>query len=404
MTKERPKKSTRIGRNTPDPRRSINVERVLEALRVDGPSSQAGLARKTGLSAATINAIVRDLQLQGTAEIRPLNGREGVVTLVAGTGVFLALEVSAHAVHGAVFDFSGRHRGGSVVDDRSDVAAALAIVDDLTTSVPGEVDGIAVAIQAPIDSRTGAITEWCNSRLPGWADVRLNDTFDRAIGQRVVVDNDSNLAALAEWTWGVGRGVDDFLYLRASSGVGGGVIINGSIYHGGNGMAGDMGHVAIDASGEVCYCGSRGCLTTLVSEQAIVDAVRTSPGVKSNLRDVIDAARRGDAACQRVLAEAGEHLGRALANAAKVLAPSVIAVGGELGSAGPLVFNGLRSSIELSNLRAGSSPPKIEAAAIGPDAALLGGLIAILAASGKGMSELEPWMTDTVISDVFTAA
>ena len=135
-------------------------------------------------------------------------------------------------------------------------------------------------------------------------------------------------------------------------------------------------------------------MTTLISERAILDAVRTSAGTKDSLRDVLDAARRGDAACQRVLAEAGNHLGRALANAAKVMAPSVIAVGGELGAAGPLLFGGLISSIELSNIRASASSPEFVPARLGADAAQLGGLVAILRHVGMGQSDLEPWMTD----------
>ena len=257
-----------------------------------------------------------------------------------------------------------------------------------------DLDGIAVAMQAPMERTTGAITPWCNIRIPNWAEMPIESTFAEATGVPVVAANDAKLAALAEWTWGAGRGVDDFLYVRASEGVSGGIILNGEIYDGGNGMAGDLGHVALEGGGEVCYCGSRGCLTTLISERAILDAVRTSAGTKDSLRDVLDAARRGDAACQRVLAEAGNHLGRALANAAKVMAPSVIAVGGELGAAGPLLFGGLISSIELSNIRASASSPEFVPARLGADAAQLGGLVAILRHVGMGQSDLEPWMTD----------
>lgn len=393
---------TTTGRTAADPRRSLNVERVVESLRLEGPSSQAALARSTGLSAATINAIVRDLKKQGTAAVRPLNGREGVVTLIPGAGVFLVLEILEHSLSGVAFSFKDDRRVFSSVADRSDMPAALALLEELARSVGSTmaaVDGIAIAIQAPVERASGAITPWCNSRMPGWAGVPLQEAFEQATGSLVVADNDANLGALAEWTWGAGRGADDVLYVRSSAGVGGGVVINGSIYHGGNGMAGDMGHVALDGAGEVCYCGSRGCLTTLISERAIVHAVRSAPGANATLTDVIAAAQRGDAACQRVLAEAGGYLGRALANAAKVMAPSVIVIGGELGGAGGLVFDGLLSSIELSNIRASSASPAFVQARLGSDAALLGGLAAILRTAGKGLSELEQWMTDGEFAD-----
>ena len=377
--------------------RSLNVERVLEVLRADGPSSQAHLARRTGLSPATVNLIVRRLREQGVAEVRRVNGREGVVALVTGSGTFVAVDVAHDRVRGTAFAFAERTRRDAEIATSSP-AAAIELVERLAeeagTSVP-ELAGVAVAMEAPIESSTDAIVGWCNSRLPAWAGVPLTSTFSAALGADVIVANDASFAALAEWTWGVGRGSEDFLYVTADQGVGGGVVINGSIYRGGTGMAGDIGHMALEETGDVCYCGNRGCLTTLISEHAIVGAVQATPGSSiSTLGDVIDAARRGDAASQRVLAEAGHHLGRALANSAKVLAPSVIALGGALGAAGPLVFDGLLSSIEVTNMRAGSQSTRFATGHIHRDGSLLGGLCALLARSGMGVSALEPWLVE----------
>lgn len=344
-----------------------------------------------------MNGIVRELRDQDVVDIRPINGREALVTLIAGTGTYIALEISKDGIRGIGYAFDEHSRVERAVPGHSDLATALGIIDEISVAMGTSRDriaGLAVAVQAPIERATGAIATWCNIRMPGWAGIPLRETFAEAVDAPVVVDNDSQLAALAEWTWGTGRGTDHFLYMRSSVGVGGGIIIKGDIYHGGTGMAGDLGHVALEGSGQVCYCGSRGCLTTLVSERAILQAVRSPLSAKHTLAEVVAAAHAGDAACQRVLAEAGNYIGRALANAAKVIAPSVIAIGGELGGGGRYVFDSMLSSIELNNVRAGTRPPQFVPAAIGEDAALLGAIATILAVDGKGMSELEPWMID----------
>lgn len=379
---------------TSSPRNSVNVRRVLDVLRNEGPTSQAKIARRTGLSPATINSIVRRLREQGVADVRQVNGRENVVTLATGSGVFLALEVAHDRVMGTALSFD---RGLRVDDERvnesspevaMDLAAALANSSGMALA---EVSGVAIAIQAPVEASTNAIVAWCNSRLPHWAGVGLTDLVRTEYAGAALSGNDAQFGALAEWTWGAGRGARDFMYLAGASGIGGGLVVDGKIYRGGTGMAGDIGHVALEETGDVCYCGNRGCLTTLVSERAILDAVRLSRGDKQTLEDVIAAARAGDAASQRVLSEAGRHIGRALANSAKVFAPSVIAVGGQLGRAGNLVFDGLLSSIEVSNMRAGSQSTQFVTGVIGADAARLGAISALLEESDMGVSFLEPW-------------
>lgn len=370
------------------------MQRVLYCLRMDGPSSQAAIARRTGLSPATVNSIVATLKREGSAEVHPVNGRETLVSLVSRLGTVATIEVGHNAVTGVAFMLPEGVRHDARVIPRSDPKAVLETVNDLAQRcgmTPAEFAGVAISVEAPIDASTGAVARWVTNRLPRWRDVPLLRTFTRAIPAPVVIDNDANFAALAEWTWGIGRGVDDFLYVKASEGIGGGLVINGRVYRGGNGMAGVLGHLVLDPSGELCYCGSRGCLTTLASQRAILANVQASQAPRANLREVIDSALQGDPACRRVLSDAGRYLGRAVANAAKVVAPSVIAVGGTLGTAGSLVFDGLRSGLEIQNLRSLAPTTRIEPATLEADASLLGGLAAVLAALGQGLSELPAW-------------
>ncbi|MBT0770257.1 ROK family transcriptional regulator [Kineosporia sp. J2-2] len=379
-----------------------NVEKVLEALRAHGPSSQAALARRTDLSAATVNSIVRGLRDEGIAEVQALNGRESQVALVAEAGVIVSVQVNVDAVHAVLFDLGRRRRLDAHLDQGRDFATDGAGPEDVVGLVRGlvgraglavsDLTGVAVAMQGPIHRRAGTLVSWARLQMPNWSDVPVASTLAEALGVAVVAENDANLAALAEWTWGAGHGVDDFLFVMCSSGIGGGIVIDGRIYRGGDGLAGEIGHIILEQHGPVCFCGSRGCLTTFASERSILLALEGSGSVKEDLPEVIAAAHRGDPACQRVLWEAGRYLGRALANTAKAMAPSVVAIGGLLGEAGPLVFDSVRSSAEINSLLAVSPDVRFVPAVIGDDAALFGGVAAVLTLGGQGVSSLPQWM------------
>ncbi|KAA9165542.1 ROK family transcriptional regulator [Amycolatopsis acidicola] len=392
--------------------RGGSVARVVEALRSDGPSSQAALARRTRLSPATINNIVKELRGEGAAEVRRVNGRESVVSLVSSHGAVISVQVNVTSLHAAVFDFAHRARHDVTIPLReaeSEGGSPEAVIDMVRSLVAdaglgtADVTGLAVGMQAPIARPTGVVTSWARLQLPRWKDVVIADRLGGELGVPVVVENDANLAALAEWTWGAGQGTDTFLYVLCSERVGGGLILEGRIHHGGDGLAGEIGHMVLEQGGPVCFCGNRGCLTTFVAERPILAALEAAGGATGSLAGVIDAARGGDPASSRVLFEAGRHLGRAFANAAKLVAPSVIAVGGLLGSAGSLVFGGLDSSVEINSLRTVAPSLSVEVARLGADATLLGGVAAAMDHLGNGLSALPEWMKATGPARSFTS-
>ncbi|MGV9969362.1 ROK family transcriptional regulator [Streptomyces olivaceus] len=383
--------------------RQGNVRRVLDSLRLEGPSSQAALARRIGLSRATVNSIVKTLRSNGLAELQPVNGRESLVALAPSQGAVLAAQVNTGSIRAVLFDFAAGVRldaevslraGADLEGGTPDMVAALArsLTAEAELSLQ-QLAGVAVAIQAPIARSSGTIASWAGRQLPAWTDLPVAHTLSQTLGTPVLAENDANLAALAEWTWGAGQGAADFLYVMCAAGVGGGVVLDGRIHHGGDGLAGEIGHMVLHPDGPVCFCGSRGCLTTFVAERALLQALEASGNSRASLRDVIKAARAGDPACRRVLHEAGRHLGQAFANTAKLLAPSVIAVGGTLGEAGAVVFDGIHSSVEVHSLRAVSPAIQFGPARLGDDAVLFGGVAAVLAETGQGISALPRWAT-----------
>ncbi|WP_119083625.1 ROK family transcriptional regulator [Altererythrobacter sp. B11] len=382
--------------------RTANVQLVLDHLRQKGPSTQAEIARATNLARATVNNIVQALRDQGTLEYNWKNKREALVSLSSARGSIVSILVHSGQAEATLFDFQVQERITLDVaalrnpDDRigspEEVlhVAKGAIAIGAARNAP--VSGICIAMEGPIERRSGMIARWAWQRYPDWTNLPVFQHFDRHLRVPLVVDNDANLAALAEWMWGVGQGHNDFVHLTCSQGIGGGIIIDGKIYHGGTGLAGEMGHMVIEEDGELCFCGSRGCLTGFASERAILTALGSMDHRKDSLDEVVESAKAGDAACQRVLYEAGVHLGRALATVVRVLGPSMVSLGGTLGEAGRFVFDGLHSSPEIINLRAIGTAAEFRASEVGKDAAMLGGVAAILAQINLGLERVDPWM------------
>jgi predicted NBD/HSP70 family sugar kinase/biotin operon repressor len=363
--------------------RSSNTQTILDLLRTSGPATQADISRATSLSRATVNNIVQSLRDKGTVEYQWKNRREALVSLSSAQGSVISVMVNDGSIQGSLFDFTRQERIDltstelcGAAEIQSSPAAVLDIcrrLIELGKSRLSIVSGVAIAIESPIESSTGAIPPWAWQHLPHWKDVKIRQYFAKHLRLPLVIDNDANLAAFAEWTWGVGRVHNDFVYVMFSQRIGGGIIINGRIYHGGTGLAGEIGHMVIDEEGDLCFCGSRGCLSIFATKRAILAGLPDSAKPKTSLQDVVHSAGQGDAACQRAIYEAGVYLGKALANVVRVMGPSAIVVGGTLGAAGDILLNGLRASAEITNLWAIGKSSEFLVASNFVDAPLLGG-------------------------------
>jgi glucokinase len=187
-------------------------------------------------------------------------------------------------------------------------------------------------------------------QLKGWRNVPLVRIMRERLGTEVVMENDANAAALGENVFGAGRGTRHMIYITVSTGVGGGIIIDGKLYGGARGSAGEIGHTVIDPSGAGCGCGNYGCLEALASGTAIArlgaeaEAHGDSPKLteikrrdgRITSRAVADAAEKGDAASREIYAQAGRFLGMALANLVNIFSPELILIGGGVSRAAPL--------------------------------------------------------------------
>jgi glucokinase len=197
-----------------------------------------------------------------------------------------------------------------------------------------------------------------------------------------VVENDANAAAYGEWRAGAGRGLSSFVCLTLGTGVGGGIVLGGSLYRGATGFAGEIGPAVICADGPPCACGNRGCLEALIGARAIVRRARELYGASGGARaepaagrspeELARAAARGDEVAARVFAETGRYLGIALANIVHILAPEAIAVGGGVAGAGEILFGPARETLRRSVMDDRMAEVRVVPAELGNRAAVLG--------------------------------
>jgi predicted NBD/HSP70 family sugar kinase len=202
----------------------------------------------------------------------------------------------------------------------------------------------------------------------------------------VHVDNDANVGALAESVLGAGRGVSEMAYIMLGSGIGAGLIIGGQVYRGSGGTAGEIGHVLVDEHGPLCRCGNRGCLETYAGADALLDLLRRQHGDELTVDGLVQLARDGDAACQRVIADAARIVGVAAATLCNQLNPELIVIGGELAQTGPLLLDPLRESIVRYAIPAAAEDVRVVTGELGERAELLGALVLVLGRSDRALT------------------
>jgi predicted NBD/HSP70 family sugar kinase len=191
------------------------------------------------------------------------------------------------------------------------------------------------------------------------------------------VDNDATLGTLAEQRWGALREVRDGVFLKLSDGVGAGLVLDGRLYRGPDGTAGEIGHVAVDPGDRhaaVCRCGHRGCLETVVSTRTVTALLEPLVGAPLTVAEMVALARDGDAPARRVLADTGHHVGVALAGFCTVLTPRRIVVGGELAQAGDFLLAPLHAALEAAALPGTTRTADVVVAELAEHAPVLGAL------------------------------
>ncbi|HZU03727.1 MAG TPA: ROK family protein [Ktedonobacteraceae bacterium] len=264
-----------------------------------------------------------------------------------------------------------------------------------------QIAGIGVAMPGPINSYTGVV--YSPPNLPGWDNVPLRDIFNQQFNIPVFVENDANTAALGEYIFGAGRGTKNMVYMTISTGIGGGIIIDGKIMEGASGMGGELGHMTVDWRGERCTCGNIGCLERIASGTAIalraneliaqgkgadlltfaVSHAEHSPADTSpdhaaqsplhiSARTVALAAAAGIPTAQEIIARAAEALGVGLVNIIHIFNPEMIILGGGLTQMGPLLLDPAKRLVQERTMHVPFKAVRIVLAQLGHDVGLVG--------------------------------
>ncbi|MET7312797.1 ROK family transcriptional regulator [Streptomyces sp. NPDC005134] len=369
-----------------------NLERVVRAVRMAGSLTQAEIARSTGLSAATVSNIVRELKDGGTVEVTPTSAggrRARSVSLSGDAGIVIGVDFGHTHLRVAVGNLA--HQVLAEESEPLDVDASSAqgfgraeqLVNRLieTTGIsPGKVIGVGLGVPGPIDVESGTLGS--TSILPGWTGINPSEELAARLGVPVYVDNDANLGALGELVWGSGRGVKDLAYIKVASGVGAGLVIDGHIYRGPGGTAGEIGHITLDESGPVCRCGNRGCLETFTAARYVLPLLRPGHGPDLTMERVVQLAREGDPGCRRVIGDVGRHIGSGVANLCNLLNPSRVVLGGSLAEAGELVLAPIRDSVSRYAIPSAARQLSVLPGALGARAEVLGALALVLSEMG----------------------
>jgi predicted NBD/HSP70 family sugar kinase/biotin operon repressor len=387
--------------------RDRNRVRILDALRRQGMASRSDLARATGLSRTTVGSVVAELQARGLVvedaggDRQPGRGRPPVLLrLDLSAGVAVGIDFDHDRVRVALADLSSvviaegcvdidvDHSAAEAIDAAVEMVAALRAAAEVDEA---RIVGAGVGLPGPIDRTTGAVRS--AFILPGWAGIKAQEVLSERLGASVKVDNDANLGALAEATFGAGFGLSDIVYVRLGSGVGAGLVIGGRLHHGASGLAGEIGHVQVQRDGAVCRCGNRGCLETIAAEAALKALLRPARGHEVTRRELFTLVAAGDLGATRVVNDAGLAIGRVLADLCNAVNPEAIVLGGELSDAGEPLLGGIREAIDRYALPGAAEAVKVVPGELGERAELLGALALVT----QSIESLRTIGTETVV-------
>lgn len=371
--------------------RAANLALVISTIEQTGALSRADLMRRTGLSRSTVSSLVVQLLDQGVLVERldrgtPYKGRSGrppiLLELATLTGVVAGIDVGHRHVRVAL-----ARPDSTIVLERSvaldvddspgeSMDRVATLLDELLAESGHElsdVRGAGLGIPGPVD-RGGRMT---SGILPTWRGLQPAAELAERTGVIARVHNDAHLGARGELAYGAACGHRDVIYVKASTGIGAGLIVDGHLVTGATGIAGELGHVQVDVNGVMCRCGSRGCLETEVSGPKLVELLQPAYDEQLTVPRILELAQSGDAGATRALNDFGRRIGRVLANIANMLNPEQVVVGGGFGAA-PALQAGIRDALDRYSQPTTAAAITVLGGALGERAEVMGAIAVAL--------------------------
>lgn len=302
-------------------------------------------------------------------------------------GTKIALGIADHASFSSSGEFQRVEKFPVPESRRPELVIPVIVDRSLQLLAREHPVAVGISIGGPLDHERGVVLNF--PHLPGWKDIPLASILAEAFDSPTTLDNDANLGALAEYHWGIGKGANPFLYLTISTGIGGGVILDGKLVHGVASGGGEVGHITVQTDGPLCDCGNRGCLEQMASGTHIAERarelVRERPGEGRRLLEMVDGTiekiraeevlegyRMGDALATKAWLEAAEYLAIGLGSIIHVLSPERIVLGGGVAMAGDDLITPVRERLRDHVFYIPVDCIDLQPASLGHDSALLG--------------------------------
>jgi predicted NBD/HSP70 family sugar kinase len=363
--------------------RSINRSNILNLIKTRGEVSRVAIAHITGLSAGTVTTITGQLIKEGLVFEKETGDSSGgrppiILTVNPRGGFVIGIKLMESKAVGALTDL----KAGILAKDSIDlhntkveesVDGLVLLVNRLihTANIPKKkLMGVGIGLAGVVDSMHGIVRQ---NPFLGWKNIPLRDLLQSQMKVPVYIDNDVNTLTLSEKWLNKGLPEDNFIVITIGRGVGMGIVINGKIYRGKGGGAGELGHVVVDPNGPLCDCGKHGCLESFISDRALVNTARreVNPEI-ADLDELIQRANAGQPEAVQVLARAGKILGIQIANLINIFDPNLIIISGEGIRMGDVFFNPVRAAFHECVMPGLSEDIKIRVDSWGDDIWALG--------------------------------
>jgi len=359
--------------------KELNRLLVVNAILNYEPVSRTKVAKLTELSLSTVSNIVASLIKRGVVqeigEEKSNGGRRPIMLkLNPEVGLVIGMKIGLDGIVAALVNLKGTvlHQIARPVLTNEDEAVVIESVANVIRSLIkeacvdfGRIIGCGIGVSGLVDSRRGILL---HSAILKWENIQFKKLLRREFNIPIFVDKDVNALALGEKRYGAARGTSNFVCVTVGTGIGAGIVVDGKIYHGNLGSAGELGHMVIDKNGPLCYCGKHGCLETLSSDRFIIEEAKKAliQGKKTLIRrllgdndlgrlsasTVLQAAHKEDPVAKNIFKQAGENLGIGISNLISIVDPEAILIGGKGTEAKDLILSPMRKAIkENSPLR-----------------------------------------------------
>ena len=384
----------------------INRVVVFRAIREAGTISRADLAKQTGLNPATLTHITRELLQHGLiteagAGAARVGRRSALLRIDSTSGNILAIRLSRHDIQGFITDLDLRetliHTASATFLSHPIDSNLPLLLDFIETLIENAgvkrqtILGIGISAPGPLDARRGVLVAPPN--FPGWNSFPLRQVIQEKTGFTTFLEDDANSAALAEKWFGAGRNLDNFVFILAEDGVGGGVVINGDLYRGAHDFAGEIGHMTIERNGARCACGNTGCLELYAAPAVAVNLVRQALAAgrtsmvsnwiqhdlsRINFELVAQAAHQGDAVASEAIQEISHGLGIAAVNVVNIFDPQAVVLGGEISHAGDLILPLVQEYVDQRAISHSDQQMQVLLSELGAKAPIIGAFSLVL--------------------------